>query len=56
VAWADLGLRLIERFLLPVMPMRALYRNDAPPGPGGRWLIDHISASSRLHTNRKPPS
>jgi DNA-binding transcriptional LysR family regulator len=31
----------------PVMPMRAVYRTDAPPGPAGRWLIDHLAVSSR---------
>jgi len=33
--------------LRPLMSMRAVYRNDAPPGPAGRWLIDHLSSSSR---------
>jgi DNA-binding transcriptional LysR family regulator len=33
--------------LKPLMPMRAIYRADAPPGPAGRWLIDHLNASSR---------
>jgi DNA-binding transcriptional LysR family regulator len=28
--------------LKPVMPMRAVYRTDAPPGPAGRWLIQHL--------------
>jgi DNA-binding transcriptional LysR family regulator len=26
-----------------LMPMRAVYRKDAPPGPAGRWLIEHVS-------------
>ena len=30
-----------------LMPMRAVYRSDAPPGPAGRWLIDHLKARSR---------
>jgi hypothetical protein len=33
--------------LKPLMPMRAVYRNDAPPGPAGRWLIDYLNGSSR---------
>jgi DNA-binding transcriptional LysR family regulator len=33
--------------LKPLMPMRAVYRNDAPPGPAGRWLIDRLNGSSR---------
>src|ERR1700754_1619253 len=33
--------------LKPLMPMRAVYRADAPPGPAGRWLIDYLSGSSR---------
>ncbi len=32
--------------LKPVMPMRAVYRNDAPPGPAGRWLIEHLKGRS----------
>jgi len=31
----------------PVMPMRGVYRNDAPPGPAGRWLINHLNGSDR---------
>lgn len=31
--------------LKPVMAMRAVYRSDAPPGPAGRWLIDHLHGS-----------
>jgi DNA-binding transcriptional LysR family regulator len=33
--------------LKPLMPMRAVYRNDAPPGPAGRWLINHLNRNSR---------
>jgi len=33
--------------LRPLMSMRAVYRTDAPPGPAGRWLIDHLKGSSR---------
>lgn len=36
--------------LRPLMAMRAVYRTDAPPGPAGRWLIDHINGSSRTRT------
>jgi DNA-binding transcriptional LysR family regulator len=25
-----------------LMPMRAVYRKDAPPGPAGRWLIQYL--------------
>jgi DNA-binding transcriptional LysR family regulator len=25
-----------------VMPMQAVYRRDAPPGPAGRWLIQSL--------------
>jgi DNA-binding transcriptional LysR family regulator len=31
----------------PLMPMRAVYRSDSPPGPAGRWLIGHLSRSGR---------
>jgi DNA-binding transcriptional LysR family regulator len=31
----------------PLMPMRAAYRNDAPPGPAGRWLIENLKGGNR---------
>jgi DNA-binding transcriptional LysR family regulator len=37
----------LPRNLKPLMPMRAIYRTDAPPRPAGRWLIDHLCGSSR---------
>jgi DNA-binding transcriptional LysR family regulator len=33
--------------LKPLMPMRAVYRADAPPGPAGRWLIDYLNGTHR---------
>ena len=36
--------------LKPLMPMRAVYRNDAPPGPAGRWFIEHLKGR---HATRK---
>jgi DNA-binding transcriptional LysR family regulator len=33
--------------LKPLMAMRAVYRNDAPPGPAGRWLIDRLNGAGR---------
>lgn len=37
----------LSRTLKPLMPMRAVYRNDAPPGPAGRWLIDHLKGRAQ---------
>jgi len=31
---------------MPPMPMFAVYRKDALPGPAGRWLIDQLKTSS----------
>jgi DNA-binding transcriptional LysR family regulator len=38
--------------LKPIMPMRAVYRNDAPPGPAGRWLIQHLKGRSQTSKKR----
>ena len=32
----------------PLMPMRAVYRKEVPPGPAGRWLIKHLSRSDDI--------
>ncbi len=31
-----------------VMPMQAVYRKDAPPGPAGRWLIQSLKQRASL--------
>jgi DNA-binding transcriptional LysR family regulator len=38
--------------LKPIMPMRAVYRSDAPPGPAGRWLIQHLKGRSQISKKR----
>jgi DNA-binding transcriptional LysR family regulator len=30
-----------------LMPMYAVYRKDAPPGPAGRWLIENLKQTAR---------
>ena len=45
------GLLRVVRIALPsnlkaVIPMRAVYRNDAPPGPAGRWFIEYLKGRS----------
>jgi DNA-binding transcriptional LysR family regulator len=30
-----------------VISMSAIYRTDSPPGPAGRWIIDHLKQASR---------
>ena len=32
--------------------MRAFYRNDAPPGPAGRWLIEHLKGRHAARKSR----
>lgn len=34
----------LEHYLpqMPALPMFAIYRKDAPPGPAGRWLLDQL--------------
>jgi DNA-binding transcriptional LysR family regulator len=29
-----------------VVPMSAIYRTSAPPGPAGRWFIDRLNRCS----------
>ena len=29
-----------------VMVMSAVFRTDKPPGPAGRWLIEHLKSST----------
>jgi DNA-binding transcriptional LysR family regulator len=31
-----------------LMPMQAVYRKDAPPGPAGRWLIQNLKQRTPL--------
>jgi DNA-binding transcriptional LysR family regulator len=31
-----------------LMPMQAVYRKDAPPGPAGRWLIQSLKQRSGI--------
>jgi DNA-binding transcriptional LysR family regulator len=31
----------------PRMPMHAVYRKEAPPGPAGRWLIERLKRSGK---------
>jgi LysR substrate binding domain len=39
-------------YLKPLIPMRAVYSNEAPPGPAGRWLIQHLEG--RREARRAP--
>ena len=37
----------------PPLAMFAVYRKDTPPGPAGRWLIDHLKQPLSKDTGRK---
>ncbi len=37
----------------PPLAMFAVYRKDTPPGPAGRWLIDHLKQPLPKETGRK---
>jgi len=36
-----------------LMPMHAVYRKDAPPGPAGRWLIQSLKQRAGTESPRK---
>ena len=36
-----------------LMPMHAVYRKDAPPGPAGRWLIQSLKQRAGAASSRK---
>jgi DNA-binding transcriptional LysR family regulator len=36
-----------------VMPMHAVYRKEAPPGPAGRWLIQRLKRRAGAESSRK---
>ena len=35
--------------------MSAIYRTDSPPGPAGRWLIDHLKQQDALRLQTQEP-
>jgi hypothetical protein len=35
--------------------MSAIYRTDSPPGPAGRWLIDHLKQEDALRLHPQEP-
>jgi DNA-binding transcriptional LysR family regulator len=37
-----------------LMPMHAVYRKEAPPGPAGRWLVQHLKLGGSPHS--APPA
>jgi DNA-binding transcriptional LysR family regulator len=36
-----------------IVSMSAIYRTDSPPGPAGRWLIDHLKQDDALRLQRQ---
>jgi len=36
-----------------IVAMSAIYRTDSPPGPAGRWLIDHLKQEVALRVQRQ---
>ena len=36
-----------------IMPMHAVYRKEAPPGPAGRWLIQSLKRRAGAESSRK---
>jgi DNA-binding transcriptional LysR family regulator len=36
-----------------IVAMSAIYQTDSPPGPAGRWLIDHLKQEDALGLKRK---
>jgi DNA-binding transcriptional LysR family regulator len=36
-----------------LMPMHAVYRKDAPPGPAGRWLIQSLKQRAGTENSKK---
>jgi DNA-binding transcriptional LysR family regulator len=37
-----------------VVAMSAIYRTDSPPGPAGRWLVDHLKQEDTLRLQLQP--
>jgi DNA-binding transcriptional LysR family regulator len=36
-----------------IVAMSAIFRTDSPPGPAGRWLIDHLKQDDALRVQRQ---
>jgi hypothetical protein len=36
-----------------VIAMSAIYRTDSPPGPAGRWFIDHLKQEDAQRLEQK---